>query len=147
MRQTKSVMHVIDFCVLLVLTLFNGICYASLPSAPPSVSSAAESVLLRLECPGSVFNKPTQKTIFTLQASTRITRILTEHWNYGLGVTPGSIGLRSLDSNQLVGTWQAVGTSRMLRNAPGANWPAQNEKPPHHYWVIQIGRASCRERV
>ncbi len=137
MRQTKSVLHVIDFCVLLVLTLFSGICCASLPSAPPSVSSAAESVLLRLECPGSVFNKPTQKTIFNLQSSMRITKILTEHWNYGLGATPGSIGLRSLDSNQLVGTWQAVGTSRMLRNAPGTNWPAQNEKPPHHYWVIQ----------
>lgn len=72
---------------------------------------------------GSVHNRPTQPTVFTLGKPTRITLIQNYHWNNGKGAAPGSISLKN-DKGQTVDIWPASG-----RKGQGGM--------PNAYWVCK----------
>jgi hypothetical protein len=56
----------------------------------------------------AVENRPKRTTVFTLAGPTRVTRIMTYHWNNGYGAPAGQIALRS-SSGETFGPWQAIG--------------------------------------
>ncbi len=56
-----------------------------------------------------VANQPTAPTVFTTSQCYFMSRIVTYHWNYGSGKTPGTIAL-SRQGGSTLGPWQAAGT-------------------------------------
>jgi hypothetical protein len=71
---------------------------------------------------GSVSNRPSQPTTFTIREPYVITLVENYHWNNARGATPGTIGLRGSDGINY-GPWRAAG-------APG---PAG---VPNAYWSV-----------
>jgi len=62
---------------------------------------------------GTVFSGPLEPTMFTLDASYRITNIRTYHWTDGMGTAPGTIALEDAAGNSY-GPWSAVSASGNL---------------------------------
>lgn len=71
----------------------------------------------------AVENRPRRTTVFALAAPTRVTRIMTYHWNNGRGAPAGQIALRS-SAGETFGPWQAFGE------------PGQGGVPSA-YWVVE----------
>lgn len=69
-----------------------------------------------------VNNGPTSGPQFVLNAPARITQLVTYHWNFGQGASPGFIELRN-STGQTVGRFAATGTSGQ-GGAPNVNWVA-----------------------
>ena len=67
-------------------------------------------------------NRPTNPTVFTLNAPAQIAALVTYHWNNGRGAAPGTIGLRS-QNGQTFGPFAARGTAGQ-GGAPNVNWVA-----------------------
>lgn len=105
------------------------------PSFPDFLGT--EEVLLKMESIAAVANGPSQKTMFTLTAPAKITKILTYHYNHGQGAAPGTIGLREAHSGQEVGAWPAIGSSVIFDARPGSIWPSKGHGPPNLYWSVQ----------
>ncbi len=84
---------------------------------------------------GGTANRPTNPTVFTLNAAARISELVTYHWNNGRGATPGTIGLRS-QNGQTFGPFAARGVAGQ-GNAPNVNWvaPANVTVPAGTYTV------------
>jgi hypothetical protein len=53
---------------------------------------------------GSVYNNPTNPTVFTLNNTCKVTAIMDYHYNYGGGASAGTIGLKD-STGKSVGTW------------------------------------------
>lgn len=68
----------------------------------------------------AVLNHPTSNSYFYLTEAVTITRIITYHWNNGMGKLPGQIGLRDANGSTL-GSWPAVSTSG-TGGAQHVNW-------------------------
>jgi hypothetical protein len=69
-----------------------------------------------------VSNGPKIAPKFVLNASVRITQIVTYHWNFGQGARPGIITLTNTNG-QILGQFVARGTSGQ-GGAPNVNWVA-----------------------
>ena len=69
-----------------------------------------------------VTNGPRGNPQFTLSSTTRITQLVTYHWNFGRGARPGSISLRSVNGN-VFGPFRATGTAGQ-GGAANVNWIA-----------------------
>jgi hypothetical protein len=96
-----------------------------------------ESFLFRLHSIAPVYNNPPKNTVFSLNKTSRITKIYTYHWNNGKGDVPGTIGLRNLDTGEVLGIWNVIGRYSMFDSTPGAVWPLQGDGPPYLYWTVQ----------
>ncbi len=70
----------------------------------------------------AVRNAPGGAPAFNLSVPTRITELVTYHWNYGLGSTPGFLAI-SRQNGQIVGRFQARGTSGQ-NGVANVNWIA-----------------------
>ncbi len=57
----------------------------------------------------AVDNGPTAPTVFTIDRPYMITKIITYHWNYARGKTPGTIALKDANG-KMYGPWQAIGS-------------------------------------
>ena len=71
----------------------------------------------------AVFNSPTAATRFAINESYRIVLIENYHWNDGQGKSPGTIGLRN-DNGQELGPW-SVTTRLGQGGVPNAYWDAR----------------------
>ena len=71
----------------------------------------------------AVENRPRRTTVFALEAPTRVTRIMTYHWNNGRGAAAGQIALRN-SAGETFGPWQAFGE------------PGQGGVPSA-YWIVE----------
>jgi hypothetical protein len=71
----------------------------------------------------AVENRPRRTTVFALAGPTRVTRIMTYHWNNGRGAPAGQIALRS-SAGETFGPWQAFGE------------PGQGGVPSA-YWIVE----------
>jgi hypothetical protein len=71
----------------------------------------------------AVENQPTRATMFALAEPARVTRIMTYHWNNGVGDPAGQIALRNA-SGETFGPWQAIGE------------PGQGGVPSA-YWIVE----------
>jgi hypothetical protein len=89
---------------------------------PTSPTTTKGSTLFNNGNIGSVSNRPSQPTTFTIREPYVITLIENYHWNNARGATPGTIGLRASDDINY-GPWRASG-------APG---PAG---VPNAYWNV-----------
>ncbi|MBT3201535.1 MAG: hypothetical protein HN350_16660 [Phycisphaerales bacterium] len=79
------------------------------PAVKPVVKPAVkpkETMLFTNGNPGGVQNKPTAATTFKLAGPTRITYVMSYHWNGGRGKTPGTIALCHADGT-VYGPWKA----------------------------------------
>jgi hypothetical protein len=98
--------------------------HATSATAAPAVPRQAD--IVKLFDNGNIYavkNRPTRTAVFTLSKSTRITRIMTYHWNDGHGAPAGRIALRN-SSGETFGPWQAIGE------------PGQGGVPSA-YWVVE----------
>ena len=75
-----------------------------------------------------VLNGPYYPTQFTLSSPATITQLITYHWYFGRGATPGNIRLVNNQSGQAFGPFAAVGTSGQ-GGAPNVNWIATVNVP------------------
>jgi hypothetical protein len=84
----------------------------------------------------AVENRPKRTTVFTLAGPTRVTRIMTYHWNNGYGAPAGQIALRS-SSGETFGPWQAIGEPGQ-GGVPSAYWVVEGdaELPAGTYTII-----------
>ncbi len=92
--------------------------------APPITPGQAD--IVKFFNNGNIYavkNRPTRTTAFTLAEPTRVTRIMTYHWNNGQGAPAGRIALRN-SSGETFGPWQAIGE------------PGQGGVPSA-YWVVE----------
>lgn len=96
-----------------------------------------ETILIKLDTIAAVYNNPSRKTIFTLKNPTRITKILTYHWNGGAGDSPGTIGLKDVITGQMIGLWKVTANRQGFDVTPGSVWPRRGDGPPYLYWTIQ----------
>ena len=102
---------ILFICTLLLVTSLA--CRAQellMPTAAvTSVPQPNENVeeMFQVTSNGSAQNGATPTT-FTVSESWLVTEIKTYHWNNGIGVTPGTIGLMAADGT-ILGTWQADG--------------------------------------
>lgn len=73
---------------------------------------------------------------FTINSATRITDIMTYHWNLGRGKPPGTVGLRSTGGT-MYGPWQMSGRPGQ-GGVSDAYWIATPDTvlPPGHYQVV-----------
>jgi len=109
----------------------------SLSSA--SVQTAAGQQAEKIFDNGNVYavqNRPTRPTVVVFNAPTRITQIMTYHWNNGRGSPAGTIALRS-GSGETYGPWRTVGLPGQ-GGVPSAYWVALPDitVPPGTYTVI-----------
>ncbi|MHC1788355.1 hypothetical protein [Solidesulfovibrio sp.] len=109
---------------------------AKTPQAAERSFSGSEKILFKLQSDAAVINMPSQDTVFRITTPTKITKIWTYHYNQGKGAEPGTIGLRDVNSGQVLGEWPAIGTQRMLDPTPGAKWPTSSDGPPFLYWAV-----------
>jgi sulfatase modifying factor 1 len=72
-------------------------------------SSQQEEKIFEIGNNGGTDNLPTSPTVFTLDKTYKITKIINYHWNYGQGATPGIVSLRDTNG-KAYGPWQAFGT-------------------------------------
>lgn len=72
--------------------------------------------------PSGTLNGPRNQTMFKLDRQTRITALMTYHWNSGRGAQPGTIGLRD-QKGKVYGPFAASGSSG-YGGAPNVNWIA-----------------------
>ena len=71
----------------------------------------------------AVGNGPRSAPQFRLTIPTTITQVVTYHWNFGLGSTPGAITLRNQNNGRVFGPFSARGTSGQGGRA-NVNWIA-----------------------
>ncbi len=101
------------------------------------VNSGLETILLKLTSASGVSSNPPNKTTFTLSSESTITKIWTYHYNNGAGERAGTIGLRNVDTDEVIGTWNVIGRSISFDGEPGAVWPLMSSSEPHLYWGVQ----------
>lgn len=99
-------------------------------SKPAGRAAGTEITLLDQMSIQGVSNDPPVKTILTLSGSAHITKMLTYHWNYGSGDTPGTLSLKDTVSGTVYGPWTAQG------NNTGSLTTATSS-PPYLYWFVQ----------
>lgn len=85
---------------------------------------------------GSVSNKPTRPTTFTIKEPHVITLIQNYHWNNARGARPGTIGFRG-ENGLTYGPWQATGSPGQA-GVPDAYWTVRPQVsiPAGTYTVI-----------
>ena len=127
--------------VLIVLFLLNLTACGKSSSSGTSTGTGntygSEIILLNQTSNAGVDNNPPTKSTFTLSGTTRITKILTYHWNSGNGDTPGTFSLKNTVSGTVYGPWTAIGNKTGVDNTLGATWPATASGPPYLYWIAQ----------
>ncbi|MEN6348619.1 MAG: stalk domain-containing protein, partial [Syntrophomonas sp.] len=96
-----------------------------------------ETILFKLQSASGVMSNPPNKTTFALSSESTITKLWTYHYNNGKGATAGTIGLRNLDTNEIIGTWTVIGNNVSFDSSPGAAWPLSSSSEPHIYWGIE----------
>jgi hypothetical protein len=103
---------------LMVVCLLFCLPLAAQPKVSPSdmSPSGSEVALFKLASVQGVQNKPSVRTIFSLSAPSKVTKIWTYHWNNGRGAPGGAIGLRSYEG-VIYGPWPA-GTITASNGAP-----------------------------
>ena len=106
-------------------------------SMPPPLLSGPETLLLKLESIAGVSDNPPVKTILNVAGPAHVTKIMTYHWNSGVGMKPGTIGLKHAGTGAMLGPWSAVGVKRLPDMAPGGDWSALTEGPPYLYWLAR----------
>ncbi|CAG0953890.1 hypothetical protein ANRL3_00424 [Anaerolineae bacterium] len=89
---------------------------------PTEITSAVEEIF-RVFSVNSAANGATRPTTFSTTESWLVTSIHTYHWNYGIGATPGTIGLRA-SNGTIFGPWKATGE------------PGQGGVP-NAFWVVK----------
>ena len=93
---------------------------ALLPWSGFHASAAVEETLFDNGNIYTVYNNPTQPTVFSIANSYQITYIETYHWNNQTGKMPGQIALRHSDGTQY-GPWSASGRDGQ-GGVPNAYW-------------------------
>lgn len=102
-------------------------------SLPFAAAADREKLLFGSRAGASVHNKPSAATQITLTEPGHVTRIVTFHWNYGLGATPGTISIVDQKNGKVMGSWKAVGTSREPESSQGG----AQQSPPFLYWSVR----------
>jgi hypothetical protein len=83
-----------------------------------------------------------------LDADTRVATIVTYHFNYGTGATPGTVSLKDAASGKIYGPWKCVGSEAQGGVANGV-WTAtpDAELPAGRYVVIDSDPASWSQNA
>ena len=97
-----------------------------------------EETLLDMTTLAAVTGNPRQPTTFVVRVPTRLTRMVTYHWNGGAGTTPGQLGVRQVETGR-ARTWSAEGVKQPGGLAPGNVWTPADGKPPFLFWRGSLG--------
>ena len=122
--------------VLLLLTALTTAC-SNNKTDTGSTAPGTEVPLLSMNSIAAVSDNPPVKTVFTLNDSARITKIMTYHWNSGQGAAPGTLALANTQTGAIFGPWMAVASKTGYDLTPGATWPTTSSTPPYLYWSVQ----------
>ncbi|MBU0675553.1 MAG: hypothetical protein KJ950_13000 [Proteobacteria bacterium] len=97
--------------------------------------TVTETYLLNLTTLGGVSHNPPAATIFTVDGSFHLSKILTYHWNGGQGDTPGTISLKNSATGEVFGPWTAKGHQTAPDLTPGSTWPTVPTGNIFLYWT------------
>lgn len=103
-------------------------------------SPQVETVLFKMESVQGVAYNPPLPTVFVLNASSYITRVMTYHYSATLGTKAQSVGFMDASTGTIYGPWSVVGYKSFNATAGvSKSDPSNVAGPPDNYWVAYPG--------